>query len=46
MQQQFNLIVNSLQGDGKALKGDEDVFRAKNSRLRATDGPLLTTKRS
>ena len=45
VQQQLNLVVNALQGDGEALKGNVEVFRTKKVRQRATEKPLITTKR-
>ena len=41
VQQQFVVVVNGLHGDGEALNGNRDVFRAKKGRQRATEMPLL-----
>ena len=45
VQQQFILVVNRLQGDGEALKGNGDLFRAKKGRQKAMERPLITSKR-
>ena len=45
VQQQFIAVVNGLHGDEEVLKGNEDVFRANKGRQRATERPLITTKR-
>ena len=42
VQQQFIAVVN---GDGEVLKGNGDVFGAKKGPHRATERPLITTKR-
>ena len=45
VQQQFNLVVNGLQGDGEALKGKGEVFRAKKGCQRVTERPSITMKK-
>ena len=37
--------VNGLHGDGEALKGNGDVFRAKKGCQMETKKPLITLKR-
>ena len=39
------MVVNGLQGDEEALKGNGDVFRAKKGCQRVTERPLITTRR-
>ena len=45
VQQQFIAVVNGLRGDREVLKGNGYVFRAKKGSQRATERPLITTKR-
>ena len=42
VQQQLFVVVNELHGNGEALNGDGDVFRAKKGRQRVTEMPLIT----
>ena len=45
VQQQFIAVDNGLHSDGEVLKGNGDVFRAKKGHQRATERPLITTRR-
>ena len=45
VQQQFIAVVDGLHGDAEVLKGNGDVFRAKNGRQRATERQATRNKK-